>query len=109
MSENLVASRPVELASENSDKMGEVKEGGFNIVMQITWQGELKDITLNDEISSLDPEVIAKIITLTAWTARNAAIHMGEEVNEIDIVMKDKFIVIFPETQVLRVGIASSV
>ncbi len=109
MSEGLVTANPTQLTSENSEKTNETKEEGFNIVMQVSWRGELKDIALNDEVSSIDPELIAKIITLTAWTARNAAINMGEEVNEIDIVMKNKFIVIFPEANVLRVGIASSI
>ena len=112
MSEDLgIEEKPIVIEAHKAEqKTWEDVTGDFNVVMKISWKGELLSAKVNEPMQAFDPDEISSATTLTAWVSKNLATMLGgEEVHEIDIVMEDKFLVILPEKEGIRVAISSAV
>ncbi len=82
----------------------------FNVVLVTNWKGEIIEARVEEPMQGFDPEAVSKAAAITAWVAKNTASMLGlENVQEIDIVMGDKLMVIMPESGGIRVGIMSAV
>ena len=97
-------------SGKTTDHLKEDITGDFNVVMRISWKGELLSAKVNEPMQAFDPEEVSSAATITAWVSKNLASMLGgESVHEIDIVMNNKFMVILPEKDEIRLAISSAV
>jgi len=81
----------------------------FNLIMDVNWSGEVRDVKLNDKIKGVDPEKISKASAIVAWAINGLTSIISEgEPEEIDIITKESLILLFPSRKGIKVGISSS-
>ncbi len=81
----------------------------FNVVLSVSWRGDLIEAHVNEAMKGFEPDTLGKASVMAAWISNNIASMLSDEVKEIDIVMGNKLLVIFPEAGKVRVGITSAV
>ncbi len=107
MTESITTSAPKERVKSPEESIVELTE--FNLVMDVSWSGEVRDVKLNDKISGVDPEKVAKASAIAAWAINGLTSAISEgQTEEIDVVTKDALVLLFPSKEGIKVSVSSS-
>jgi len=81
---------------------------GFNVVITVSRSGAVDDLKVYQPIKAFEPEAVAKASAFIAGVASFIASQLRENgVREIDLVMKDKLVVMICDEDKIKVGISA--